>query len=82
MTLAILSSPKWVMTSRCLITHTHFKRTPPMDLLQACDELKSVIHTAELLVSAWEDDEDNYAAIKEHLTDLATELRRIERGDS
>ena len=51
-----------------------------MDLLQACDEMKSVIHTAELLVSAWEDDEDNYAAIKEHLTDLASELRRIEKG--
>ena len=51
-----------------------------MDLLQACDEMKSVIHTAELLVSAWEDDKDDYAAIKEHLTDLASELRRIEKG--
>ena len=51
-----------------------------MDLLKACDEMKSVIHSAEILVSAWEDDEDNYAAIKEHLTDLASELRRIQDG--
>ena len=51
-----------------------------MDLLEALDELKSVIHSAEILVSAWEDDEDNYAAIKEHLIDLASELRRIEKG--
>lgn len=52
-----------------------------MDLLQACDELKNVLHAAQLLVSAWEDDPDDYASIKEHLTDLASELRRISEAE-
>ena len=63
-----------------------------MDLLDACNELRNVIHTAQILVSTWEDransagasftDKDDYSAIEEHLTDLASELRRIERGES
>ena len=49
-----------------------------MDLLQAADELKSVVHTAQILIAAWEEDPDNYSVIEEHLTELASELKRIE----
>ena len=49
-----------------------------MDLLQAADELRNVVHTAQILIAAWEEDPDNYSVIEEHLTDLASELKRIE----
>ena len=49
-----------------------------MDLLQAADELKAVVHTAQILIAAWQEDPDNYSVIEEHLTDLASELKRIE----
>ena len=48
-----------------------------MELLKACDELKAILHRAEILVSAWEEDPDNYSALEEHLTDLASEFKRI-----
>ena len=51
-----------------------------MDLLQACDELKAVVHTAQILVDAWEEDPDNYSVLEDHLKELASELKRIQ-GD-
>ena len=52
--------------------------TKPMDLLKACDELKAVVHTAQTLVDAWEEDPDNYSVLEEHLKELAIEVRRIQ----
>ena len=49
-----------------------------MDLLSAADELKNVVHTAQLLVNAWQEDPDNYSALQEHLTELASEFKRIQ----
>lgn len=53
-----------------------------MDLLEACDELKAIVHTAELVVRTYEDDPDNYSAIKEHLEELASEFKRVGGGSS
>ena len=52
-----------------------------MDLLRACDELKAVVHTAQLLIAQWEDNPTDGAALEEQLTDLASELKRIQ-GDA
>jgi hypothetical protein len=40
--------------------------------------LKNVVHTAQLLVAAWEEDPDNYSVITDHLAELAAELKRIQ----
>lgn len=49
-----------------------------MDLLKACDEAKAVIHSAMLVVDAWRQDPDNYSALEQALTELESELKRIE----
>mgnify|MGYP001475190592 CR=1 FL=1 len=53
-----------------------------MDLLKACDELKAIVHTAELVVRTYEEDPDNYSAIKEYLEELASEFKRVGGGSS
>ncbi len=52
-----------------------------MNLLEACDELKAIVHTAAILVSTYEEDPDNYSAIKEHLEELASEFKRLDGED-
>ena len=74
--LPVLSQPSFSDDWSSPITTT--KCTGAMDLLQAADELKNVVHTAQILIAAWEEDPDNYSVIEEHLTDLASELKRIE----
>ena len=66
------------MPGRSVTTHTQTRETNAMDLLQAADELKAVVHKAQILIAAWEEDPDNYSVIEEHLTELASELKRIE----
>ena len=53
-----------------------------MDLLKAWDELKAIVHTAELVVRTYEEDPDNYSAIKEYLEELASEFKRVGGGSS
>ena len=48
-----------------------------MDLQRACDELKNIIGTAEMIAVAWEKDPDNYAVLEDHLNDLVSEFKRI-----
>ena len=48
-----------------------------MDLLKACDELKAVVHTAQLVVDAWRTDPDGYAELKDKLEVLEAELVRV-----
>ena len=50
-----------------------------MDLLRACDELKNVVHTAELVVEAWRSDPDDYSELKDRLEELESELERISK---
>lgn len=52
-----------------------------MDLLKACDEAKAVIHSAQLVVEAWREDPDNYSALEQALTELESELLRVEKED-
>ena len=49
-----------------------------MDILKACDDLKAVVHTAQLVVDAWREDQDDYSALKEKLEELESELVRIQ----
>ena len=49
-----------------------------MDLLRACDEMKSFIGTAQKLVDAWGDaDPDNYSQLEEGLSALKTALEKF-----
>ena len=48
-----------------------------MDLLKACDEMKSLIETAQKLVDAWDADPDNYSQMEEGLSALKAELEKF-----
>ena len=48
-----------------------------MDLLQACDEMKDFIQTAQKLIEMWEGDPDNYSKLEEGLTALKAELQKF-----
>tara|TARA_B100002051_G_scaffold99624_1_gene95050 strand:+ start:63 stop:215 length:153 start_codon:yes stop_codon:yes gene_type:complete len=48
-----------------------------MDLLQACDEMKSFIEAAQKLVKDWEEDPDNYSKLEEGLTAMRAELAKF-----
>ena len=48
-----------------------------MDLLKACDELKAVVNSAQLVVNAWRTDPDDYSELKDKLEELEFELIRI-----
>ena len=47
-----------------------------MDLLQACDEMKGFIETAQKLIESWEADPDNYSKLEEGLTAMKEELAK------
>ena len=47
-----------------------------MDLLNACDEMKEFIETAQKLVDAWDADPDNYSQLEEGLTALKAALEK------
>ena len=47
-----------------------------MDLLNACEEMKQFIETAQKLVDAWDADPDNYSQLEEGLTALKTALEK------
>ena len=49
-----------------------------MDLLQACDEMKSFIETAHKLVESWEADPDNYSKLEEGLAAMKAKLQRFQ----
>ena len=55
----------------------HLLNQTQMDLQRACDELKNIIGTAEMIAVAWEKDPDNYAVLEDHLNDLVSEFKRI-----
>ena len=48
-----------------------------MDLLQACDEMKSFIEAAQKLVKDWEEHPDNYSKLEEGLTAMRAELAKF-----
>ena len=48
-----------------------------MDLLQACDEMKGFIDTAQKLIESWEADPDNYSKLEEGLTAMKAELQKF-----
>ena len=48
-----------------------------MDLLQACDEMKHFIQTAQKLIETWEGDPDNYSKLEEGLTAMKAELQKF-----
>lgn len=48
-----------------------------MDLLQACDEMKSFIEVAQKLIKDWEDDPDNYSKLEEGLIAMKAELAKF-----
>ena len=45
-----------------------------MDLLQACNEMKSFIEAAQKLIKDLEGDPDNYSKLEEGLTAMKAEL--------
>ena len=47
-----------------------------MDLLRACDEMKSFIETAQKLIESWEADPDNYSKLEEGSTAMKEELAK------
>ena len=49
-----------------------------MDLLRACDEMKSFIETAQTLIETWDEDPDNYSKLEEGLTAMKAELAKFE----
>ena len=49
-----------------------------MDLLQACDEMKGFIETAQKLIESWEADPDNYSKLEEGLTAMRAELAKFQ----
>jgi peptidoglycan hydrolase CwlO-like protein len=48
-----------------------------MDLLRACDDLKSLIETAQKLIKTWDEDRDNYSKLEQHLTELKAEIEKL-----
>ena len=48
-----------------------------MDLLRACDEMKSFIEAAQKLIKDWEEDPDNYSKLEEGLTAMKAELAKF-----
>ena len=48
-----------------------------MDLLQAFDEMKAFIQTAQKLIEMWERDPDNYSKLEEGLTAMKVELQKF-----
>ena len=49
-----------------------------MDLLQACDEMKAFIETAQKLIDIWEQDPDNYSKLEEGLYAMKAELQKFQ----
>ena len=48
-----------------------------MDLLRACEEIRSFIEAAQKLIKDWEEDPDNYSKLEEGLTVLKAELAKF-----
>ena len=48
-----------------------------MDLLQACDEMKAFIETAQKLIETWEQDPDNYSKLEDGLNAMKAELEKF-----
>ena len=48
-----------------------------MNLLQACEEMKSFIETAQKLIDTWQEDPDNYSKLEEGLTAMKEELAKF-----
>ena len=48
-----------------------------MNLLQACEEMKSFIETAQKLIDTWQEDPDNYSKLEEGLTAMKAELAKF-----
>ena len=71
------------MGSVYLTRHSHWKYVRAvslvkcMDLLQACDEMKAFIKTAQRLIEAWEKDPDNYSKLEDGLNAMKAELEKF-----
>jgi len=48
-----------------------------MDLLRACDEMKSFIEASQKLIKDWEEDPDNYSKLEDGLTAVKAELAKF-----
>tara|TARA_B100001057_G_C22237524_1_gene714473 strand:+ start:373 stop:525 length:153 start_codon:yes stop_codon:yes gene_type:complete len=48
-----------------------------MDLLQACEEMKAFIETAQKLIETWEQDPDNYSKLEDGLNAMKAELGKF-----
>ena len=53
---------------------------PPMDLLNAADELRNIVHSSMLVVDAWRDGNADVIpdALNDALVELESELKRVE----
>ncbi len=49
-----------------------------MDLTESLTEASNLIQSARLVVEAWEKDPDDYAALKQALTELRDEFKRVD----
>ena len=48
-----------------------------MDLLRACDEMKSCIEASQKLIKDWEEDPANYSKLEDGLTAIKAELAKF-----
>ena len=48
-----------------------------MDLLRACEEMKSFIEAAQKLIKDWEEDPDNYSKLEDGHTAVKAELAKF-----
>lgn len=51
---------------------------PTMDIQDSLIEANNIIHSARLVIAAWETDPDNYASLKQALTELRDEFKRVD----
>jgi len=51
---------------------------PTMDIQDSLIEANNIIHSARLVIAAWETDPDDYASLKQALTELRDEFKRVD----
>ena len=49
-----------------------------MDIHDSLIEANNIIHSARLVIAAWETDPDDYASLKQALTELRNQFKRVD----
>ena len=49
-----------------------------MDIPESLIEASNLIHSARLVIAAWEADPDDYSDLKQALTELRDEFKRVD----